>query len=333
MKIKACCLVLLLSVTYGYVLAQDLRDLRAMPDTNFVEDQSRPLGIRNINVPIPRLDLTVNYWKHWTKFGLNLNQSSFSENWSAGGVNSISWSTTGWHKSEYNKGGFNFTTEMDFRYGKVKNEDQLAKKNTDRLFWDNKLAYKFADNWSVFTSVTFESIFDVGYNYGRDADTGDEIITGIRTAFMAPAHITESLGLEYKPDNTFSLRLGTGTARQTIVLDDRVVPAADGSRFGVEAGKTIRNELAFQITANLDRNLSRNLNLKSRYNLFADYQEITKPDHRFDATLTARITSVISVTMRGEMVYDRGFIAEGDDRAKIQYSQAMALGVLFSFPR
>lgn len=333
MKTKACFLVFLLSMSFGYVLAQDLRDLRATPDTSFVENQEQQLDIRTINVPIPRLDLTVNYWKHWTKFGINMNQAAFSNNWGAGGVNSVAWSSTGWHKSEYNKRDFNFTTEIELRYGKVKNENQLAKKNTDRIFWDNKLGYEFVQNWSVFASLTFESIFDVGYNYGRDEETGEEIITGIRTAFMAPGYITESLGIEYKPDNTFSLRFGTGTARQTLVLDDRVEPAGDGSRFGVEAGRRLRNELAFQITANLDRNIGENFNIKSRYNLFADYTEITKPDHRFDTTLTAKISSIISVTARGALVYDRTFIAEGDDRAMVQYSQELALGLLFSFPR
>lgn len=36
---------------------------------------------------------------------------------------------------------------------------------------------------------------------------------------MAPGYITESVGIEYTPDKTFSLRFGTGTARQTLILD------------------------------------------------------------------------------------------------------------------
>lgn len=334
MEIKAYLAVVFFVFGASAVLAQDLRELRALPDTNIVDvRQNAPLGIRNVIVPIPSLGLSVNYWKHWSKFGINLNQASFSENWSAGGVNSVAWSSLMWHKSEYNRGDFNFTTETDLRYGKIKNEDQLAKKNNDRIFWDNKLGYKFSRNWSVFISLTFESIFDVGYNYGRDPETNEEIITGVRTAFMAPGYITESLGLEYKPDNTFSLRLGTGTARQTIVLDDRVQRADDGSRFGVEADRSIRNELAFQLTANLDRNLSKNLNLKSRYNMLADYSELTQPDHRLDLTLTAKVSNMVSVTLNGIMLYDRAFIAEGQDRPRVQWSQSLAMGLLYSLPR
>lgn len=337
MNLRAYYIVLFFCVAASPLFSQNLRDLREVPDTSIVKERNDiPLNIRSINVPIPSLGLSVNYWKHWSKFGINLNQASFSDNWGAGGVNSTAWSSLMWHKSEYNRGDFNFTTEVDLRYGKIKNENQLAKKNNDRIFWDNKLAYKFARNWSIFTSVTFESVFDVGYNYTRNPDTNEEQINPanpVRTAFMAPGYFTESFGLEYKPDNSFSLRFGTGTARQTFVLDDRILPGSDGTRFGVEEGKKMRNELAFQLTANLDRDLHKNLNLKSRYNLFADYQEIGKPDHRLDATLTAKITSLISVTLNGVMVYDRAFIAEGDDRAKVQWSQSLAMGLLYSLPR
>src|SRR5690606_27311270 len=189
------------------------------------------------------------------------------------------------------------------QYGKVKNRDQLARKNNDRIFWDNKLSLKIAKNWSLYTSLTFETQFDVGYSYGTASD-GRDSITGLISNFMAPGYITESFGLEYKPDETFSLRFGTGTARQTLIMDDRLRPRSaeeyyrkhgtfpdpnditkgTGEIFGVAEGHSFKNELAFQLTANLDRNLSENLNLKARYNLFADYQDINDPNHRLDAT-------------------------------------------------
>src|SRR5690606_22455756 len=145
---------------------------------------------------------------------------------------------------------------------------------------------------------------------------------GLKSSFMAPGYFTESFGLEYKPDDTFSLRFGTGTARQTLILDDRLKPMSaanyyrehgtfpdpeditkgTGDIFGVPEGKTFKNELAFQLTANLDRNVSENLNLKARYNLFADYEDVTDPNHRLDATLTAKITSLINVSLGGTIL-------------------------------
>lgn len=335
-------LMALKGVDAAYAQA-DLKELRAKPDSSFVEGNDTPLSrLNKLHVPIPKLDLEVDYWKHWTKFGINANQSSFSDNWNAGGVNSIALGGLAWHKSEFNKNNFQFVTEVDLKYGKIKNKDQLAKKNNDRIFWDNKLAYKLSQTWALYFSLTFESQFDVGYTYGKDAD-GKERISEYMSSFMGPGYFTESFGLEYKPDKTFALRLGTGTARQTLVLDDRVKPltvaeyaerypdnkpiTSDQVKFGLKPGQTFRNDLAFQITANLDRDLAKNLNLKARYNLFADYKDITDPDHRLDATLTAKVTNAINVSLSGIMLYNSG------ESTKIQHSQALAMGLIYSLPR
>lgn len=327
MKCLPLFLSMLLLFVSGKIFSQaNLKDLREKPNTEkLTADTAKGLQIKQINVPIPKLGLEVDYWKHWTKFGINANQASFSENWNAGGVNSVAIGGTFWHKSDYNKDRFNFVTEFDFKYGKIWNKDQLAKKNLDRLFWDNKLAYKFTDTWALYFSFTFESQFDVGYKY----DAKGENITDTVSAFLAPGYFTESFGFEYKPDKTFSLRLGTGTARQTIIADDRIAPPIEATRpvYGVEPGKKFKNDLAFQITANLDRNLSQNLSLKARYNLFADYKDISDPDHRLDATLSAKVTSLVNVALSGIIVYN------SDESSKVQYNQALTLGVIYALPR
>lgn len=328
----------------SYSFAQvDLKELRALPDTNVVESTKSPIAnLNEIIVPIPKLDLSVNYWKHWTKFGINANQASFSDNWSSGGVNSMALGGLAWHKSELNRGNFQFVTELDLKYGKIKNKDQLAKKNNDRIFWDNKISYKLSKHWGLFFALSFESQFDLGFTYAKDAE-GNEKIAEYWSSFMGPGYFTESFGLEYKPDNTFSLRFGTGAARQTLVLDRRVKPLSveeyaekypdnkpitkDQEKFGLKVGEKFRNDLAFKLEANLDRNLSERLHLKARYELFADYKEITDPDHRLDATLTAKVTNLVNVSMSGIVLY------KSNESKKVQYSQALALGLTFALPR
>jgi hypothetical protein len=127
----------LLAVSFSFAshAQEDLKNLREGPETNIVtSDSSKKIEINPVQVPIPKLGLKVNYWKHWTKFGINANQASFSDNWSAGGVNSISLLGTAWHKSDYSKNNFNFVTELDFKYGKIQNKDQLAKKEQRPYF-------------------------------------------------------------------------------------------------------------------------------------------------------------------------------------------------------
>lgn len=321
-------LVLLLAgISISRAQTYDLDELRYRPDSNSLKVEKPEPGIRPVKLPVSSLDLKVIYWRHWSSFGINANQASFSDNWTGGGVNSISVGLLINHKSDYTRNNTNFVTELALQYGKQKNRDQLPRKNNDRIFWDNKLSLKVSQRWSLFTSLTYDSQFDVGNSYGKSVD-GRDSITGIISNFMAPGYLTESLGIEYKPDNTFSLRIGTGTARQTFIMDDRLLPTEEtGPRFGVEPGKRFRNDLAFQLTANLDRNLSKNLNLKSRYNMFASYEELSDPSHRLDATLTASVTRLINVTLSGILLYDSRL------DASVQTSQTLALGLLYKIPR
>jgi len=329
MRLQFCLLLVLLVCGVSITSAQiyNLDELRQKPDSNSLKVDRPEPAIRPVTLPVSALDLRVVYWRHWSSFGINANQSSFSENWTGGGVNSISVGALINHKSDYTRNNTNFVTELNLQYGKQKNKDQLPRKNNDRIFWDNKLSLKVSNHWSLYTSLTFESQFDVGLMYGKDED-GNEFVRTDTTlsAFMAPGYLTESLGIEYKPDNTFSLRIGTGTARQTFILDDRVVPTFT-PRYGVEPGRRFRNDLAFQLTANLDRNIGRNLNLKSRYNMFANYEELGDPAHRLDATLTASVTRLVNVTLSGIILYDSRMHED------VQTSQTLALGLLYKIPR
>jgi len=319
--------LLLFGVSTTWAQIYDLDELRYRPDSNRLKVEKSEVGIRPVKLPMSNLDLKVIYWRHWSSFGINANQASFSENWTGGGVNSVSVGLLVNHKSDYTRNNTNFVTEIMLQYGKQKNKDQLPRKNNDRIFWDNKLSLKVSSHWSLFTSLTYESQFDVGNSYGQTPD-GRDSITGIISNFMAPGYLTESLGIEYRPDKTFSLRIGTGTARQTFILDDRLLPTEQtGPRFGVEPGKRFRNDLAFQLTANLDRNIAKNLNIKSRYNMFANYNELSDPSHRLDATLTASVTRLINVTLSGILLYDSRL----DE--SVQTSQTLALGLLFKLPR
>lgn len=322
--ILLCCTILLAAFkSLGQEF--DLDALRQVPEKGSLSVDTPELVIVPVKIPTESLDLKVDYWRHWTTFGINANQASFSDNWNGGGVNSISIGVLFNQKSEYTKDDKSFVTELDLKYGKVKNKDQLARKSNDRIFWDNKAAFKLSKNWSLFASLTLETQFDGGYEYGRD-DLGQDVRKALISNFMAPGYLTESFGLEYKPDKTFSLRFGTGTARQTFILDDRLIDD-EKSRFGVDPGENFRNELAFQLVANLDRNLSKNLNLKSRYAFFANYEEFKNASHRLDATLSAKVSRVINVSLSGVVLYDKNV-----DLA-VQTSQTLALGIMYKFPR
>src|SRR5690606_20262773 len=118
----------------------DIDALRYKPDSNSLKVEAPELDIRPVTLPLSALDLKVIYWRHWSSFGINANQSSFSDNWTGGGVNSISVRLLLNHKSDYTRDITNSLTERMIQYVKQKNIDQQPRKTTDRMFWANKLS-------------------------------------------------------------------------------------------------------------------------------------------------------------------------------------------------
>jgi hypothetical protein len=278
--------------------------------------------------PVPLKPATVqakiNYWKTKATVGINVNQASFSDNWKGGGVNSIAIGALLNHKAEYSKESYSYTSEVIMQYGKVKNKDQLQKKTNDRIYWDNKAAVQLSKNWYFFASLSFESQFDKGFSYSRDAQ-GNEI-PKLLSKFMSPGYLTESLGFEYKPSKVFSTRIGTGTARQTFVLDTTIY-LTNPKNFGVPIGKRIKNELAFQVVSNFEKEVVKNTILRAKYNMFIPYESLSNIDHRLDVAITAKVNRFMNVSLTGVVLYDK------DMDLKVQSSQALALGLSFTFPR
>ncbi|MEX2512184.1 MAG: hypothetical protein WD398_04705 [Cyclobacteriaceae bacterium] len=121
------------------------------------------------------------------------------------------------------------------------------------------------------------------------------------------------------------MRIGPLSPRFTFVNDPTILDNVP-TNYGVPAGQNIRVEwLAMQLFANLDTDLSENLNLKSRYMMFANYETLKWDtiDHRLDITITAKISDIINVTLTGRSLYDL------DQDPGIQYSQGLALGILY----
>ena len=203
-------------------------------------------------------------------------------------------------------------------------ESEKYRTNQDRIFWDNKIGLKLSKSWNFFGSLNFESQFEKGYSFSRNVD-GREVRT-LLSRFMAPGYLTESVGFEYKPVKHFFLRIGTGTARQTFVLDTSLYHT-NPKNFGVIPGLRFRNELAFQLVGSFDKDIAKNLNLKSRYVMFANYNKLENIDHRLDITLTAKVNKLINVSISGVTLYD-------DDTAnRIQASQTMALALTYKLQR
>jgi len=301
-----------------------LNKYRIDPGKNSLPIIYRPIGIKKEQLPVNMLDYKISYWHRSIIFGLNFSQSAFSNNYSAGGISAIALGTNFDYKAEYNKTPEDFTSELNLIYGISKNKGQGARKTNDRIFFDNKIATQLSKKWFFFGSLTFESQFTAGYNY-TNPDGSNAQNPYLISNFMAPGYLTESIGFEYKPVKWFDLRFGTGTARQTFVVDTTIYHNQPGN-YGVPIGHTFYNELAVQVVAVVDKDLSKNVHINARYALFIPYiQPLAYMSHRIDAILTAKVSRLIAMTVNGTFLYDK------NTSTAVQGTEGIALGVIYKF--
>lgn len=271
---------------------------------------------------------STSHWRKKLVFNVSLNQASFSSNWKAGGINSIGVNSMFNYKADYKKGKTSWDNEIGMIYGFVNNSGQGFRKTVDRIFLDTKVGHQLIDKWDLYTSLNFITQFSRGFTYRDD-------VNGIEQEFLisdifAPAFITIAFGLEYHPVDYFKVRISPLAPRVTIVQDNngRFDEVSTTAPYGVEVGETTRFEwFAFQLTADFDKEIAKNINFKWRYLMYANYEtlELKTIDHRLDLLISARVNKFISVGLGGILLYDYDQVDE------VQFSQIFNIGFVYSF--
>jgi len=262
-------------------------------------------------------------WRKKMIFNLNVNQAAFSSNWKGGGINSIGLNTNFDYKADYKDDKQSWDNEIGFTYGFVKNSGQGFRKTLDRFFVDTKYGRALSKKWDVFASFNFASQFYKGYKYSDDNNAA------LISDFLAPAFVTVALGFEYHPVEYFKVRISPLAPRLTLLRNNNGrFDAVDSiAPYGVEVGEDTRFEwLAFQLTADFDKDIAKNLNLKFKYLMFANYETLEGKtiDHRLDVMLNAKVNRFITVSMGGILLYDY------DQDDEVQLSQAFNIGFSYS---
>ena len=279
-----------------------------------------------LTVPLAQPAKDTTYWAKSLKVGANLTQATFSDNWKAGGTNNLSFTALLNAKADYLRDRHTFRSEIDFQYGAVNNAGQGFRKSLDRLFVDTKYGYGIAKSWSLYSSVNLLSQFAQGFAY---KDSAGETRARLLSQFFSPAYLTESFGFEYKPADYFFLRFGTGTLRQTFVIDTTLYRnTPDQKNYGVPIGRRVRNEFALQVMGSFDRDIAKNINLKARYIGFYNYRTLGDPrtwDHRVEAIVLAKVNKYISASVSSILIYDQ------DADPDVQFSYQLGLGLLATF--
>lgn len=277
-------------------------------------------------------EIKVDSAKVWYLDGiasLNFSQASFS-NWSSGGQNSLGLVSYLNLKANYKKGKHSWGNTLDLGYGfniEGKMSDAKYTKSNDKLELTSAYGYSISkDNkWMVTVLVNVRTQFSAGYNYPDDST--------VTSNFMSPGYLVGGIGITYAPAKWLYLYVSPTSGRFTFVLDKKL---SDSGAFGVDKGKHMHAEFGPYVRADLNKDLSKTINLATTLELFTDYIEhFGNIDVNWSLLLTMKVNKWLAASLATQLVYDNNINIKTAPTAepgpKTQFKELFGLGLTYKF--
>lgn len=265
-------------------------------------------------------DTTQKTWKTGGLINVNFGQTSLN-NWAAGG-DDLSINVNGLFNvfAYYKKDRHSWDNTLDLAIGFVKTTSLGTRKIDDRIDFVSKYGYRIAPKWYLSTLFNFRTQFAEGYNYPTPTEK-------VKTSnFMAPANVLLSVGLDFKPNDELSIFISPLTSRWVIVNDASLSAAG---AYGVDPGKTVRNEIGAFLSATYNKNIKANLTYKGKLDLYSNYRMDPQNVDLFMTNLLAlNVFKGLSVTIGLDLIYDDNVRIFGpdSDAARLQMKEYVGIG-------
>ncbi len=171
-------------------------------------------------------------WKWSGVVGLNASATGLV-NWSAGGANNVSGVAFGKVRLLYDKNNLSWETNLDVEYGLTYLDQKYDKlqKSSDHLIFNTKFGWAFRPKWYLTASAAFQTQFALGKTY-----TGNEDPNPIVSNILAPSYTDLSVGIDWKPNDIFSIYLSPVAGRITTAYVSNRMNEKYQDQYPLEAG-------------------------------------------------------------------------------------------------
>lgn len=309
---------------------------------------------------------TPSPWSCTGVVGLNASATGLV-NWAAGGNNNVNGVAFGKVRLLYNENNLSWETNLNLEYGLsyIDQKNDPFQKSSDVIDFKTKFGWQFHKAWYLTAAAGFQSQFAYGRAYdGTEAD--DPIIS----KFLSPSYTDISVGIDWKPNNIFSLYLSPIAGKiTTAYVGDAVEKANPGLReqmqekYGTWAYVKDSNEKKYtNCKAELGLNFKGSINytykdlkIITTLGLFTPYAwdktEVHDAEGKFagyrdnnrrfgnfdvdwDAAISYQFLKCLNVTLSTSLKYYNGVkIADKDgiSAERVQFKGILGLGVGYSF--
>ena len=241
---------------------------------------------------------TPSNWKFKAVGALTGTQANF-KNWNAGGQNTLSWIALFDANANWKKDKWSWMNGMNLAYGKNRIKTSPWAKTDDVIALNSKAGYSISKVWSAAFLADFKTQFDIG----RDADQV------FRSKFMAPGYLILALGMDYKPNDKFSVLIAPFTEKMTFVNDFTL---ASNGAYGVTSddiyngkGYALRKELGGYLKFTYSDEIMHNVTFKGKLELFSNYRHNPENIDIYLQTLfNFKINKWLQASWSLNMIYD-----------------------------
>ena len=291
-------------------------------------------------------DTTVNGWIKGGFLALNFNQVSLT-NWAAGGESALSSTILGNAFVKYRKNDVYFESVLDAGFGFITTQSQSLRKNEDKIELNAKFGEKAKGKFYYAGMLNFRTQMAPGFNFPDDST--------VISRFLAPGFLSLALGMDYKPNDWFSMFISPATGRSTFVMDQRL---ADLGQFGVTAatydgtgniltqGKKSRFEFGAYLRARLQKDLVKNVSVVSNLQLFNNYSDPIKAqraniDVNWENLILIKANKWLTTSIFTNLIYDHDVqipvkrIVNGAEvigsGPRLQFKEVLGVGISVKF--
>ena len=291
-------------------------------------------------------DTTVNGWKKGGFLALNFNQVSLT-NWAAGDESALSATALGNAFVKYRKNDLYFESVLDAGFGFITTKTESLRKNEDKIELNAKFGKKAKGKFYYAGMLNFRTQMAPGYNFPDDST--------IISRFLAPGFLSLALGMDYKPNDWFSMFISPATGRSTFVMDQRL---ANLGQFGVTAatyndageilteGQKSRFEFGAYLRARLQKDLVKNISVVSNLQLFNNYTDPIKAqraniDVNWENLILIKANKWLTTSIFTNLIYDNDVqvpvtrVVDGKEvigtGPRMQFKEVLGIGLSIKF--
>ena len=243
---------------------------------------------------------------------LSFAQTGF-QNWQEGGVSSLALSSGLNGKAAKTAGRWTQSHDLRLAFGLIKQDSLEVRKAEDLIQILSAFAYMgegFFARFQPTFAAGLRTQFAEGFDYSQEPE---ERVS----AFFAPATLTQSVGLTYKPTEWFTQRVGLG-AKETIVTIESL-----RERYGVDSTETVRFEAGLDAFTEVNKGIFQNVLYTSKLGLFASFNQPDKPDALWENLITMKVNKWLNVNFEYVALYDL------DIDSAVQMKEVFSLGISF----